>query len=57
MFEDEMTEEHIARTEAEYRAVTRQEVRDQKLADDRAHQRALAGATIAAAYAVLRSRS
>ena len=32
MFEDEMTEEHMARTDAEYQAVTRQEVFVEELA-------------------------
>jgi hypothetical protein len=32
MFEDEMTEDHIVRTDDEYRRVTEQEIADEKLA-------------------------
>lgn len=31
MFEDEMTEEHMARTEEDYQRVTRQEIHDGKI--------------------------
>jgi hypothetical protein len=55
MNEDEMTEEHTARTEAEYQEVTRREIRDQRFADERCEQRAIVGATVAAAYAHLRT--
>jgi hypothetical protein len=47
MFEDEMTEDHIARTEAEYRRVTRQEVKEQELADERALAAALRSEVVA----------
>lgn len=52
MFEDEMTEQHTARTEAEYRRVTRQEVRDERAAIELAAARAAAGAAIARFRAV-----
>ena len=53
MEEDEMTEAHMAKTEAEYRAVTRQEIRDQRLADERAECNARASANFSMIYAFL----
>ena len=43
MFEDEMTEEHLATTAEEYYRVTRQEIHDEKLACARAYISALEG--------------
>lgn len=57
MFEDEMTEAYMVRTEAEYRAVTRQEIREQRAADDQALRRAQIDATFAAATDALRRLS
>jgi hypothetical protein len=42
-----MTETHAARTESEYRAVTRQEVREQLIVDHAAKRQAQADATFA----------
>lgn len=57
LFEDEMTEAHMATTEAEYRAVTRQEIKDQQAADDRAARRAKTDAIFAAASDAIRRLS
>jgi hypothetical protein len=43
MFEDEMTEEHEARTREEYHAVTDQEKRDEALAQFKSLANGLAG--------------
>lgn len=43
MFEDEMTEDHMARTEAEYQRVTEQEIMDEKLAQFKALAAGIAG--------------
>ena len=51
-FEDEMTEEHLARTEEDYQRVTRQEVHD-GLMDE---ARALTGAILSLADAMMEAR-
>lgn len=42
VFEDEMTEEHLARTEAEYRRVTDQEIHEERVAVAQAFARSAA---------------
>ena len=57
LFEDEMTEFHAVRTEAEYKAVTRHEIREQKAADYAAIRRAEADAAFAKLSDLVRRRS
>lgn len=54
LFEDEMTEAHLARTEAEYRAVTRQEIREQARADEDCRRKAIEGEICARVFTFLR---
>ena len=52
LFEDEMTEEHVARTEDDYQRVTRQEIHD-GLMDE---ARALTGAVLSLSDAMMEAR-
>ena len=47
MFEDEMTEEHMARTEEDYQRATRQEIHDSKVDEMRAMTVAMQGLVLA----------